>query len=104
MKGGYKAKICGTTNLEDVRLAGDEAADFFGVVVEVDFSPRSLTVDDAGSLFAEPPIPGVALVFRMEVARIEIAIQALNPFAVQFLDPADISLLKRLKRAYPSVE
>ena len=40
MKGGYKAKICGTTNLEDVRLSAYEGADFFGVVVEVDFSPR----------------------------------------------------------------
>jgi phosphoribosylanthranilate isomerase len=101
---GYKAKICGTTNLEDVRLSADEGADFFGVVVEVDFSPRALTVDDSGPLFAEPAIPGVALVFKMKEARIETMIQVLKPFAVQFLDPADISLLKRLKSAYPSVE
>jgi len=104
MKGGYKAKICGTTNLEDVRLSADESADFFGVVVEVDFSSRSLTVDDARPLFAEPPIPGVALVFKMQEERIATMIQALNPFAVQFLDPADTSMLKRMKRAYPSVE
>jgi len=104
MKGGYKAKICGTTNLEDVRLSADESADFFGVVVEVDFSSRSLTVDDARPLFAEPPIPGVALVFKMQEERIATMIQALNPFAVQFLDPADTSMLKGMKRAYPSVE
>jgi phosphoribosylanthranilate isomerase len=104
MEGVYKAKICGTTNPEDVRLAADEGADFFGVVVEVDFSPRSQTIDDAGSLFAAPPIPGVALVFNMKEERIETMIQTLNPFAVQFLDPADISMLKRLKRAYPAVE
>jgi len=101
---GYKAKICGTTSLEDVRLSADEGADFFGVVVEVDFSPRSLTVNEAGPLFVEPPIPGVALVFKMDEGRIEALIQELNPFAVQFLDPADISFLKRLKSAYPSVE
>jgi phosphoribosylanthranilate isomerase len=104
MRGGYRAKICGTTNLEDVRLSADEGADFFGVVLEVDFSPRSLTVDDAGPLFAAPPIPGVALVFKMNEERIETMVQALNPFAVQFLDPADISMLKRLKRTYPSLE
>lgn len=104
MKGGYKAKICGTTNLEDVRLSADEGADYFGVVVEVDFSPRSLTVEDAGPLFDEPPIPGVALVFKMKEARIQTVIQELNPYAVQFLDPADICFLKRLKSAYPSVE
>jgi phosphoribosylanthranilate isomerase len=104
MKGGYKAKICGTTNLEDVRLAADEGADFFGVVVEVDYSQRSQTIDDAGPLFTAPPIPGVALVFEMQEERIETMIQALNPFAVQFLSPADLSVLKRLKRAYPAVE
>ena len=104
MKGGYKAKICGTTNMEDVRLSADEGADFFGVVVEVDFSPRSQTIGDAGRLFAAPPIPGVALVFKMKEERVATMIQTLNPFAVQFLDPADISMLKRLKRAHPSVE
>ena len=66
MKAGYKTKICGATNLDDVRLSADEGADFFGVVVEVDFSPRSQTVDEAGPLFAAPPIPGVALVFKMQ--------------------------------------
>ena len=57
MNGGYKAKICGTTGPEDARMAADAGADFFGVVVEVDFSPRSLSVDDARTLFANPPIP-----------------------------------------------
>ena len=50
MKGAYRAKICGTTNLEDARLAAREGADVFGVVVEVDFSPRSLSVEEAGPL------------------------------------------------------
>jgi len=104
MRGGYKAKICGTTNLEDVRLSADEGADFFGVVVEVDFSPRSLTVDEARLLFVEPPIPGVALVFKMKEERIETMIQELNPFAVQFLGETDLTLLQHLKSAYPSVE
>ena len=76
MQGGYKTKICGTTNLEDVRLSADEGADYFGVVVEVDFSPRSLTVDHAGPLFAESPIPGVALFFRMREERIEASMVA----------------------------
>ena len=104
MQGGYKTKLCGTTNLEDVRLSAAEGADFFGVVVEVDFSPRSLSVRDARPLFSSPPIPGVALVFRMRPERIETTMQELDPFALQFLDPADLSLLRRLKRDHPSVE
>ncbi len=104
MKGGYKAKICGTTNLEDVRLAADEGADCFGVVIEVDFSSRSLTVEEAASLFSDPPIPGVALVFKMKAERIETLIETLDPFAVQFLGETDPAFLKDLKKAYPSVE
>jgi phosphoribosylanthranilate isomerase len=104
MKGGYKAKICGTTNPEDVRLSADEGADFFGVVVEVEFSPRSLSVEDARSLFSEPPIPGVALVCRMEAARIETVLRELRPFSLQLLGDTALSLLRDLKKAYPSVE
>lgn len=104
MKDGYKAKICGTTSMADAALAADAGADFFGVVVEVDFSPRSLSVDDAAPLFANPPIPGVALVFRMTAERIETLIQTLRPAAVQFLDPAAVPLIKRLKSTHPAVE
>lgn len=104
MRSRYRAKICGTTNLEDVRLAAGEGADFFGVVVEVDFSPRSLSLEDAAPLFSGPPIPGVALVFRMQEERIAALISRLHPFALQFLDPADLSLLKRLRRSFPTVE
>ena len=104
MNGGYKAKICGTTRPEDAKMAADAGADFFGVVVAVDFSPRSLSVDDARTLFVNPPIPGVALVFGMAEEQVETVIRELHPFAVQFLDPADTPLLKRLKSAHPSVE
>jgi phosphoribosylanthranilate isomerase len=104
MKRGYKTKICGTTNLEDVRLSADEGADYFGVVVEVDFSSRSFSVEEAVLLFSEPPIPGVALVFNMDEDRIRALVKALHPFAIQFLGEADLALLERLKKTYPSVE
>ena len=104
MKDGYKAKICGTTNVEDVRLSANEGADFFGVVVEVGFSMRSQSLDDAVPLFSRPPIPGVALIFRMKEERIETLVRRLDPFALQFLEPVELSLVKRLKRDHPSVQ
>ncbi|WP_321492173.1 phosphoribosylanthranilate isomerase [uncultured Desulfobacter sp.] len=104
MASGYKVKICGTTNLEDAEMAAREGADFFGVVVEVDFSPRSLTIEAAKPLFSSPSIPPVALVFNMEPERIETLIQELSPFAVQFLSPAQVSFVTYLKKTYPGVE
>ncbi len=104
MKNGYKVKICGTTSVEDAKLAADEGADFFGAVLETDFSPRSLSLDEAKLLFTAPPIPGVALVFNMEEKRTEQLIRELNPFAVQFLGETDTSFISRLKKAFPFTE
>ena len=104
VKAGYKVKICGTTNIEDAMLAAREGADYFGVVVEVDFSPRSLTIKEAEILFASPPIPAVALVFHMPEERLHYLINKLRPFAVQFLSRETTELIKSLKKSYPDVQ
>ena len=77
-----------------------KGADFFGVVVEVDFSPRSLTIEEAAPLFLSPPLPAVALVYNMADSRVETLIQQLNPFAVQFLSLAKTSFVTYLKNLY----
>lgn len=104
MGAGCRVKICGTTRIEDALLSADAGADFFGVVVEVAFSPRSLSIEAALPLFTGPPIPGVALVFGMAPERIEAAVRRLRPFALQFLDPAPLPLLRHLKSAHPPLE
>lgn len=104
MTDGYKVKICGTTNTNDALLAAQEGADYFGVVIEVEFSPRSLTIEDAKGLFSSPSIPAVALVFNMKEERINYLIQSLRPFAVQFLSQEEPNLAKRLKQTYPEVQ
>lgn len=97
MKAGCLVKICGITNREDAGLAAGEGADYIGVVVEVAFSPRSLTIDEAGPVFAGPPVPAVALVFEMKPERIEKLVLQLKPHAVQFLSPEGPELAARLK-------
>lgn len=104
MKDGYRVKICGTTNLGDALISAKEGADYIGVVVEVDFSKRSLAIEEAEELFSSCPVPVVALVFHMSEDRINYMIQKLKPFAVQFLSQESYDLINRLKRAYPDTE
>ncbi|BAF58804.1 phosphoribosylanthranilate isomerase [Pelotomaculum thermopropionicum SI] len=101
MKAGCQVKICGITSIEDARLAAGAGADFIGVVVEIGFSPRSLTVEEAKAVFASAPVPAVALVFEMKPERIEHMVLKLKPFAVQFISPEGPDLAGRLKRLQP---
>ncbi len=101
---GAKTKICGTTTIEDARLAAKHGADYFGVVVETDFSPRSLTIEQAKPLFIDPPIDAVALVFKMKPERLHELIATLHPFAVQFLHLEEIGFIRQLKARYPAVQ
>ena len=104
VKAGYKVKICGTTNMQDALLAAGAGADYFGVVVEVDFSPRSLTIEEAEELFSAPPIPAVALVFQMTEERLRYLAEKLNPFAIQFLSQEPPELVKRFKQIFPNIQ
>lgn len=103
MKDGCRVKICGITNLEDAVMAARAGAHYLGVVVEVPFSPRSLTMEGAREIFSPPPAPAVALVYHMPYSEICRLIDTLKPTAVQFLSPAG-ELLAPLKKRYPKVE
>jgi phosphoribosylanthranilate isomerase len=104
VKAGYKVKICGTTNMQDALLAARAGADYFGVVVEVDFSPRSLTIEAAAELFSSPPIPAVALVFQMAEERLYVLAEKLRPFAIQFLSQEPPELIGKLKQVFPNIQ
>ena len=100
MRDGCKVKICGITNKEDAELAVGAGADFLGVVVEVAFSPRSLTIEEALELFINPPRPAVALVYQMPFTGINYLIKTLRPAAVQFLSPA-AEIIARVRELSP---
>ncbi len=85
-------------------LAARAGADYFGVVVEVDFSPRSLTIEQAAELFTSPPIPAVALVFHMSGERLKYLVHTLKPYAIQFLSQESPDLIRELKLDFPGVE
>ncbi|MGB4503671.1 MAG: phosphoribosylanthranilate isomerase [Syntrophaceticus sp.] len=103
MRDGCKVKICGITNQEDRDLTAELGADFFGVIVDVPYSPRTLNMETAASLLKDAPLPGVALVFQKNLQQIENLVELCQPQAVQFLSPVPLEWLQELKMHFPEV-
>lgn len=88
-------KICGTTSADDARLAN--RADFCGILVGVDWSERSLTLEEAGAVARASGSKNVILLCNPSEAFAAEVAQALRPHALQLLcheSPAMVSLLK----------
>jgi len=94
-----KIKVCGITTVQDAHLVADAGADYIGVIIDVDFSPRRLTVEEAYPICEQSTLPVVALFFNEEAEQIQRAIAVLNPCAVQLLGQESPSLVKKLKAA-----
>ena len=103
MKAGCRVKICGITNDEDAFWAAREGADYTGVVIEVPYSPRSRTVENAMPIFAGSSVPAVALVYEMSGARLDELVTRLKPAAIQFLSPDGAVQANRLKKNAPGL-
>ena len=90
-------KICGVANAEDARLTGDCGADYCGILVDVGFSERSLSLDEALPVASASRAPVVVLVCDPEIdAALEIA-RRVKPFALQLLCRESPEFLKKLK-------
>ena len=94
-----KVKICGITTVEDARLVAEAGADYIGVLINVEFSPRCLTIEQARSICEQSTLPVVALLFNSETEQIQEAFGALGFHAVQLLGQEPPSLVRELKKA-----
>jgi len=93
-----KIKVCGITTIEDARLVAESGADYIGVIVGVDFSPRNLSLDSARLICEQSTLPVVILFFNWEVEEIQKAVSTLHPRAVQLLGHETPSLVRTLKK------
>lgn len=89
-------KICGITNAEDLELIARYGADFGGVLVEID-SPRALILERAWNLFAEPPLPLVAVTLDRSADRLIEWAAGLRPAALQLHGNEPPHVIERLK-------
>lgn len=90
-------KICGVTNTYDAQLVSSSGADFCGIVVDVDFSERSLSPWQAKEVASASNIPVVILLGDPEVETAEEIISEIKPYAVQLLWRESPELVRTLK-------
>ena len=80
---GCRVKICGITRPDDRELVYRAGADYFGVIIDVPYSPRRLSIEAAADLFKNAPFP-VALVFQRNKEQIKQIVEHRRPQVVQF--------------------
>ncbi|HHY40330.1 MAG TPA: phosphoribosylanthranilate isomerase [Syntrophaceticus sp.] len=102
-KDGCRVKICGISCLEDRELVHKAGADYFGVIIDVPYSPRTLGIEAAADLLKNAPLPGVALVFQQNKERIKQIVEYCQPQLVQFLNYMPLECLCELKRSFPTI-
>lgn len=93
----YKVKICGTTSVQDAKMAADGGADYLGVLVDVADSERSRTLDQAVAIAEASQIPVAALLSGMSVENIIHAAEVIKPFAVHLLGQMSFQEIRELK-------
>ena len=75
-------KICGMTTVEDAKIAGDAGSDFVGVIVDIDYSPRSISADTAGKIIRASSVP-VVILMESIYSHILNILSTVHPYGVQ---------------------
>ena len=91
-----EVKICGITNGEDARAAVAAGADYIGVIVEIEGSPRSVSIDAAQRIISSVTAPSVLLLEKQILDVIEIA-DELTPSAVQLIGRIEYSAIEHVR-------
>ena len=95
-----KVKICGQTTLADCEMSVRAGADYLGVVVNVDWSTRSRTIDEAMPIFEKFSDKTFLLTFNEKVNEsYEAMVKRLDPYALQLTGqerPDQVTAIKEL--------
>jgi len=92
-----KLKICGVTNPDDARLVSGSGADYCGILVQVGFSERTLTLETGKDVAREAFIPVVILLCDPDRDLAETVAQTIQPYALQLLGRETPEFVQDLK-------
>lgn len=94
-----KLKICGITNIHDMHLVNDSGADFAGILVDVGYSERSLSLAQAVSVSRESSIPLVLLLCNPDKLFLLNLVEQIRPDAIQLLCQEGPDFIEIIKSA-----
>lgn len=92
-----KLKICGVANEGDARLVGASGADYCGVLVDVAFSERNLSLEHARMVADAAGIDVVVLLCDPTVEAALKVYEHIHPFALQLLCHETPKMLSDIK-------
>ena len=90
-------KICGITTPEDAEMVSESGADYLGVLVDVQQSPRSVTPEQAQTVRASSTIPIIVLTFDHELDQVVSLMEFLRPEGVQLAGNETVDYVKKLR-------
>jgi phosphoribosylanthranilate isomerase len=93
-------KICGITNIEDAHSAAQAGADFIGVIVEIEGSRRSVSIEKAQHVITSVTTHSVLLLEKRPSEVINIA-NDLTPYAIQLIGHIECTAIEHLKAHIP---
>jgi phosphoribosylanthranilate isomerase len=92
-----RLKICGVTNGPDARLVTQSGADYCGILVDVGFSERSLSLGEAREVAAASGVKVVVLLCDPPQELVEKVVGEIAPYAVQLLCRESPDLIRALR-------
>ncbi len=92
-----RVKLCGTTSVEDARMAEEAGAEYIGVLVDVGFSPRTVDCDEARAIAASVFADVVLLTYERSPEWTARAIDETGAAAVQLLGEESTAAVRELK-------
>lgn len=90
-------KVCGTTSPADAALLNGTVVRWCGIVVEADFSPRSLSVEQAAAVRTATDRDVVVLLCEPSPGLVARVVEHVRPFAIQLQcaeTPAEVARVR----------
>ena len=93
----FLTKICGITNSDDALMVANAGADYLGVLVNVECSPRSVDLTIAKQLISVSPLPVIMLAFNHPIDQVLETVKLLQPAGVQLAGNEDKKYVQKLR-------